>query len=224
MVAGRVIRGMKSMRLELRHPPAALSPIHRGLCESPDLEREVIVGGQSVDGVETITSFVYGDPDAYEALLIDADRVREYDITPADDGCFCYLRRELGDEGLSLLDALAQDTAVIVPPIEVGSDRTIRLTVVGHSSALTAVTETVPDGLTLDVRWVSDDVTVRPTPVSDRQLAALRAARAVGFYEIPRDAGIEAVADELDCAVSTASELLRRGEANAVERVLEGGP
>lgn len=79
----------------------------------------------------------------------------------------------------------------------------------------------VPDGMTMDVRWVSDDVTVSNSPVTDRQLAALRAAREVGYYEIPRAAGIEAVADELECAVSTASELVRRGEANAVERLLE---
>ena len=215
---------MKSMRIELRYAPEATPPIHEGICESPDIEREIIVGGQSVDGVETITSFVDGDPAAYEPLLTDREDVLEYDMTPSDDGFFLYLRRELGPGGLSLLDALAQDTVVIVPPIEIRSDRTIRLTVVGHSSDLSAVMEDVPEGMQLDVRWVSDDVTVAGPSISDRQLAALRAAREVGYYEIPREAGIEAVADELDCAVSTASELLRRGEANAVERALENGP
>ncbi|WP_226480186.1 helix-turn-helix domain-containing protein [Natrinema amylolyticum] len=215
---------MKSMRLVLEYGPEAIPPLHEGLCESPDIEREVIVGGQAVDGVETITSFVDGDPEAYEPLLVGRENVLEYDITPADDGFFCYLRRELGSEGVSLLNALARETVVVVPPIEVRSDRTIRLTVVGHASALTAVVDEVPEGLQLDVQWVSDDVTVTGSPVSDRQLAALRAAREVGFYEIPRTGGIEAVADELDCAVSTASELVRRGEANAVDRVLEDGP
>ena len=212
------------MGIRLEYAPDAVPPLHEGICESSDIDREVIVGGQSVDGVETVTSFVYGDPDAYESLLADLDSVREYDIAPSDDGFFLYLRRELGPEGLSLLDALARETAVIVPPIEVRSDRTIRLTVVGHSSALTGVMDSVPDGLGVDVRWVSDDVTVNGAPVSERQSAALRAAREVGFYEIPREAGIEAVADELDCAVSTASELVRRGEANAVERILDRGP
>ncbi|SER80252.1 helix-turn-helix domain-containing protein [Natrinema salaciae] len=215
---------MKSMRLELEYAPEAIPPLHEGICESPAIEREVIVGGQAVDGVETITSFVYGDPEAYESLLVDLEAVWEYDITPADDGFFCYLRRELGSEGASLLTALSQETVVVVPPIEVRSDRTIRLTLVGHSKGLTAVVDEVPAGMTLDVRWVSDDVTVTGSPLSDRQSAALRAASDVGFYEIPRRGGIEAVADELDCAVSTASELLRRGEATAVDRVLEDGP
>ncbi|MFC4543395.1 helix-turn-helix domain-containing protein [Halosolutus amylolyticus] len=215
---------MKSIGIEIGYTKETIPPLHEGLCESPALDRELIVGGQSVDGTETITSFVYGEPEPYESLLSDRDAVLEYDITTADDGFFCYLRRELGPDGLSLLDALAQNTVVVVPPIEVRSDRTIRLTLVGHSTDLTAVMEEAPDGIRFDVRWVGDDVTVSDTAVTDRQSRALRAAWEVGFYEVPRKAGIEAVADELGCAVSTASELLRRGEANAVERVLEDGP
>ncbi len=215
---------MKSMRIELRYTSAAIPPLHEGICESPDIDREIIVGGQSVDGVETITSFVYGDPEAYEELVCDLETVLEYDITLSDDGFFLYLRRDLGPEGLSLLNALAQETVVVVPPIEIRSDRTIRLTVVGHPSALTAVVEEVPDGMGLDVRWVSQEIAVADASVSDRQAAALQAAWDVGFYEVPREGGIEAVAAELDCAVSTASELVRRGEANAVGRVLDSGP
>ncbi|WP_436344667.1 helix-turn-helix domain-containing protein [Natronorubrum sp. FCH18a] len=215
---------MKSMRIELRYASATIPPLHEGICESPDIDREIIVGGQTVDGVETITSFVYGEPEAYESLLCDLETVLEYDITPSGDGFFLYLRRDLGPEGLSLLNALAQDTVVVVPPIEIRSDRTIRLTVVGHPSSLTAVVEAVPEGMQLDVRWVSQEIAVTDTAVSDRQATALQAARDVGFYEVPREGGIEAVADELECAVSTASELVRRGEANAVGRVLDSGP
>ncbi|WP_276255168.1 helix-turn-helix domain-containing protein [Halomontanus rarus] len=215
---------MKSMRVALAHDEEALSPIHERICTSPDLEREIILGGQSVDGVETITSFVDGDADAYEPLIAGLESVLEYDIAHDDDGFFLYLRQELGPRGLSLLNALAQDTVVVVPPIEVRSDRTIRMTVVGHPTALSSVFEDLTDGVTMDVQWVSDDVTVTEPSVSDRQRAALQTAWDVGFYEVPRRNGIEAVADELDCAVSTASELLRRGEASAIGRILDGSP
>ncbi|WP_207586354.1 helix-turn-helix domain-containing protein [Halomontanus rarus] len=215
---------MKSMRVALAHDEEALSPIHEGICTSPDLEREIILGGQSVDGVETITSFVDGDADAYEPLIAGRETVLEYDIAHDEDGFFLYLRQELGPEGLSLLNALAQDTVVVVPPIEVRSDRTIRMTVVGHPTALSSVFVDLTDGVTMDVRWVSDDVTVTEPSVSDRQRAALQTAWNVGFYEVPRRNGIETVADELDCAVSTASELLRRGEASAIGRMLDGSP
>ncbi|QLG48980.1 helix-turn-helix domain-containing protein [Natrinema halophilum] len=214
---------MKSMCIELQYTKETTPPIHDGICSSPDIDREVIVGGQAVDGVETITSFVYGDPEAYEPLLLEHEPVLEYDMTRSEDGFFLYLRRELGSDGLSLLNALSQDTVVIVPPIEIRSDRTIRMTVVDHPTDLNGVVDDLSADVTFDIRWVSDEVTVTETAVSDRQLAALQAAWDVGFYEVPRQAGIEAVADELECAVSTASELVRRGEANAVERVLDGG-
>ncbi|MFC4248563.1 helix-turn-helix domain-containing protein [Natribaculum luteum] len=212
---------MKSARVSIGHDVAALSSIHAGICSSPDIDREIVLGGQTVDGVETITSFVYGDVAAYEDLLEGREAVREYDVTETTDGFFLYLRRELGSRERSLLDALAGDTVVVVPPIEVRSDRTIRLTIVGHPTDLASVLENVPDGVTVDVLWVSDSASVAETPASDRQRTALRAAWDVGYYDVPRRNGIEAVADELDCAVSTASELLRRAEANVVGRALD---
>ena len=212
---------MKSMRVELRYGEDTLSPIHGGLCESPDLDRELILGGQSVEGVETISSFVYGAPDAYESLLVGRDSVLEYDITPDEDGFFVYLRRELGPHGLSMMDSLARDTVVIVPPIEFRSDRTMRTTIVGHPEDLEAVLDSIPDGITMDVRRLGDGVTEFEDSISTRQREALTIARDVGYYDIPRRNGIETVATELGCAVSTASELLRRGQAHAVSRALE---
>lgn len=212
---------MKSARVSLYHDAETLSPIHEGICTSPGLDREVILGGQAADGVETITSYVYGEVTAYESLLTDLETVIEYDVTPVDDGFFLYLRQELDGDGLSLLNALAQETVVVVPPIEIRSDRTIRLTIVGHSADLSAVIRELAAGVSMDVRWTSDGVTATDTPVSDRQIEALSTARDLGYYEVPRRNGIEAVADELDAAVSTTSELLRRGEANAVDRVLD---
>ena len=207
--------------MALHHDSETITTIHEGICASPDLDREIILGGQSVDGVETITSFVYGEVAAYESLLTDLEMVLEYDVTPANDGFFLYLRRELGANGLSLLNVLAQDTVVVVPPIEIRSDGSIRLTLVGYSTDLSAVIEALASDVSIDVCWTSDSVTVTGTPVSDRQLVALSTARDVGYYEVPRDDGIETVADELDVAVSTASELLRRGEANAIERLFD---
>lgn len=85
---------MKSMRVSLDHEAGVLSPIQEAIYNSPDIEREVVLGGQAVDGVETITSFVHGEPSAYESMLDEIEGVQEYDITPADDGFFLFLRRD----------------------------------------------------------------------------------------------------------------------------------
>ncbi|WP_458190355.1 helix-turn-helix domain-containing protein [Haladaptatus sp. NG-WS-4] len=211
---------MKSMSVELRYSDEALIPLHKGLCDSPDLDREIILGGQSVDGVETISSFVYGSPDAYESLLAEQESVLEYDITPDEEGFFLYLRQELGPEGMSMMDSLAQDTVVIVPPIEFRSDRTMQMTVVAHPDDLRAVTESTPEGISIEILKLGDGVMTFQTSISDRQQDALQVAWDLGYFAVPRRNGIEAVAEELDCAVSTASGLLRRGEAHAIRQVL----
>ncbi|ELZ05236.1 helix-turn-helix domain-containing protein [Natrialba asiatica] len=212
---------MKSMSVELRYSDEALIPLHRELCESPALDREIILGGQSVDGVETISSFVYGSPDAYESILAEQESVLEYDLTPDEDGFFVYLRQELGPQGLSMMDSLAQDTVVIVPPIEFRSDQTMRMTVVGHPDDLRAVSDSIPEGISIEILKIGDGVMTFETSISERQQDALRVAWDVGYFDVPRRNGIETVAAELDCAVSTASELLRRGEAHAISRLLE---
>lgn len=211
---------MKSISVELRYSNEALTALHRGLCESPELDREIILGGQSVDGIETISSFVYGSPGAYESLLVEQGSVLEYDITPDEDGFFLYLRQELGPEGQSMMDSLTQATVVVVPPIEFRSDRTMRMTVVGHPEDLKAISESIPEGIAIDILQVGDGVVTVEAPITERQRDALQAAWDVGYFEVPRRNGIETVAEELDCAVSTASELLRRGETYAIRQVL----
>lgn len=212
---------MKSMSVELRYDDEALTALHRELCESPELDREVILGGQSVDGVETISSFVYGRPDVYASVLADQDSVLEYDITPDEDGFFVYLRRKLGPQGVSMMESLAQETVVVVPPIDVRSDRTMRLTVVGHPADLKAISGSMPDGISIEILKLGDGVTTFQTSISDRQQDALQAAWDLGYFDVPRRNGIDAVAKELDCAISTASELLRRGAAHAIGQALE---
>lgn len=57
--------------------------------------------------------------------------------------------------------------------------------------------------------------------LTDRQREAVTAAWSAGYYEVPREAGIDEVAGRLDCAVSTASDLLRRAELRMVANTLD---
>lgn len=211
---------MKSIRITLAYGTDAAPPVLEAFFASEELEREVILGGQVVDAVETITSFVYGSREAYETMLDGRDDVLEYELTPANDGFFVYLRRELGAQGLSLLEALSRKTIVVVPPIEVRSNRTIVLTIVGHPTDLGAVLEGAPEGASIDVLRVYGGVATNSARLTDRQRQAIRAAWEAGYYDVPRRNGIETVAEELDCAVSTASEILRRAEMRLVEHAL----
>lgn len=57
-------------------------------------------------------------------------------------------------------------------------------------------------------------------PVTDRQRECLAVAQRMGYFAVPREATLAAVADELGVDTSTASETIRRGTARVVERFL----
>lgn len=211
---------MKSLRAAIAFSEGAIHPEHALVCESPDLERQVIYGGHAEDGIETVLSYVEGNPGTYVAALEEKLDVEEYDVTPAEDGFYLYERQELGEGGEAVLSAFSHETVVLVPPIEFRSDRTMRLTLVGHPADLQATIEALPEGMNATVLEIGAHPSASVGDLTDRQREALTAAWEAGYYDVPRGGGIEAVAEDLGCAVSTASELLRRAESRLVASAL----
>ena len=214
---------MNSLRLRITFDEAAIHPIHELVCASPAIERELLLEGKSVDGTETILTYVEGDREVYEEVLAARPETVEYDITPDGEGSFfVYARWELRDRERRLEAALARETVIVVPPLEFRPDRTMTLSLIGHSADLEAAVEGLPEGLNAEVLRVGEyqgyDTANRLT---DRQREALTVAQEAGYYRVPRENGIEAVASELGCAVSTASALLRRAESRLVTEALE---
>ena len=212
---------MKSLRIAIQFDDETISPEHAVLCESPSVDRQLILGGHVSEGTETTISYVEGEPEAYETIF-DADHaVEEYDIAEAGAGFFCYVRQRLGASGLTTFEAFQQETIVVVPPFELRPDGTMRCTVVGSPEDLQAVIDGVPDGMTVEVLRVGDHAGGPIGDLSTRQRDAIQVAWDRGYYEVPRSGGIEEVAGALDCAVSTASDLLRRAESRLVANALD---
>lgn len=59
--------------------------------------------------------------------------------------------------------------------------------------------------------------------VSPKQREAMVVAHAKGYFDIPRETTLSAVADALDISTRAASERLRRGQSNLLENTLFGG-
>jgi len=231
---------VKSLELVIEHTAETIHPMHAFVCDSPAVEREVLLEGKPGDETRTLLFYVEGDPDAYEAALEARndsgehgtdehgggergtnERDVEYDVRrDGDDGFFVYVREPNAEREAPLLDAFRRDTVVVVPPVEFRADRTMRLTAVGHSDDLRELLDALPDALDADVLSVGPFARGMGSTLTDRQREALGAAWRVGYYEVPRGGDVEAVAAELDCGVSNASTLLRRAEAGLVADAL----
>lgn len=92
---------------------------------------------------------------------------------------------------------------------------------VGQSDTLAAALDALPDGIEADVLRTGAYARANGPTLSDRQREAVRAAWRVGYYELPREGDLAAVAARLDCSSSTASDLLRRAERRLVRATLD---
>lgn len=213
---------MKSLQLRIEHTADTIDPNHRFVCESPAVEREVLLEGKTDGDQRTLLFYVDGDAAAYESVLADRPDVLGYDLTSdGPDAFFCYVRVANDERDAHLVDAFERATVVVAGPVVFHPDMTMELTIVGHATDLQAVVDDLPDAMSVDVTRVGEYAGWHQRGLTDRQREIVRAAWRVGYYEVPRDAGVEAVADEVDCAVSTASDLLRRAEATLVGNALD---
>jgi predicted DNA binding protein len=97
--------------------------------------------------------------------------------------------------------------------------------VFGPSAEIQAAVEQMPDLIDVTVTEVGGLEAVPgvlDSLLSDRQREALETAFDLGYYEVPRTASHEDVADAMDCAPSTAAEHLRKAESTLLRSVLDG--
>jgi hypothetical protein len=121
-----------------------------------------------------------------------------------------------------LFETVTTGSLVTAPPIEYHPDGTVTFSVFGPADQIQSALDGVPDPVSVTVEEISGlgalPQTV-PAVLSDRQRAAIQAAPSVGYYEVPRTATHEDVADRLGCAPSTAAEHLRKAETTVIETV-----
>lgn len=162
------------------------------------------------------------DGDAIRATLADHGEVRQYDVVAAGDSYYAFVHAS-ERETLSELLVVAEDNALLLDlPVRFTADG-VTVTVAGSAADLQAAFADVTEKMAVSVEWTGgyepgDDGVLRR--LTDRQRDAIRVAYDLGFYETPRVASYEEIAAELDCATTTANELLRRAEAAIVDALL----
>ncbi|MCU4925916.1 helix-turn-helix domain-containing protein [Halobacteria archaeon AArc-dxtr1] len=218
---------MQSADLTLRLPPAARLPVpdlvsmgavHREEVLSWDIDQE--------RGRMRFLSVIAGEIDAVRALADDLNveesvTVHRYGLSPIDDDTFyLYGELDLRDGDALLFEPFDHPGLVVVPPIVYESRDVVRFTVLGEGDALTGVLEAIPESVGVDVGRVSDHRRRTETlagRLTNRQFEALRAAKTLGYYEVPRESSLADVAERLDCSESAASRLLRSAEKRLVD-------
>ncbi|ELZ02780.1 helix-turn-helix domain-containing protein [Natrialba asiatica] len=216
---------MKYLDVRLSQPDWMLHPMQRFIRDGEAVRYEELRAWNiaGAEGVEYELFYADADREPYEAALEQADSVRWYDLTPVDDDSFyLYLCQETREEDIRWREAFTTLNLVVVPPIVYDSTAAFAMTIVGTGENLQAMIDGLPDEIDVTVRQIGE-YNRRYAPLTgdltDRQLEAVATAADIGYFDVPRDAGVDDVAAELDCASSTAATLLQKAQSRVMRRL-----
>jgi hypothetical protein len=218
---------MRGVRVTV-HPQEIETPaLHEHLTRAPHLEDVATVNWNVRTPPAGFLLRVRGDYGRLGDVLASDPAVGDYELVPVDDRtCYCYLSGEGPPASRALWENFTRGSLLTVPPVQWNDDGSSTFTVVGTDADVQAAVEGVPAGVRVDVEKVGstrvdpDDAAGR---LSDRQRDAVRAALAVGYYDVPRAGTTADVAAELGCSTSTAGEHLRRAEATVMRALFPDG-
>lgn len=210
---------MKRATLRVTYPPARAHPIHRRIVRGDGVTRAELLLWGPTSTVTTLTWYD-GDRRAVESLLDGVDSLATRHLVPGDGGTYAFVHQTAYELDEGVMDLVTSARAVFPPPVVFRDDGDALFEAVGEATALADLYAGLDDELAATVERVepfgrggSAGRGTAPSPTTDRQRAALEAAVALGYYDVPRTATVADVAAELDCAPSTAGELLRKAEA-----------
>lgn len=214
---------MRAVELQLLPENGAFPGIDSRIAALEGIERDALTNlGWHSDGSYTLLYRLSGpDTDALEAVIEGHDDVRRYELI-VEDAIYAFLHvseREI----LSELLSITEEHALLLEPPFKFTDRGVLVTVAGEEQALQQAFNEVSKRIAVDVEWMGGYSPNRMDALNrltDRQREALITAHELGYYETPRAVSFEEVAAELDCASSTANELLRRAESKIIDSVL----
>lgn len=172
-----------------------------------------------------IMHYVEGDASAFARDVEAIPEVLAYELTAVGDDAFYVYVRDATNEALrELFDIVDRSPAVVIPPVEYARDGTVSYSVVGPSTEIQTAIDRIPEPIDVavtEVGTIDAAPGVERAALSDRQREAVETALALGYYEVPRKASHEAVADEMGCAPSTAAEHLQKAESKLLRSLLE---
>jgi predicted DNA binding protein len=215
---------MRYLNAVLSPSDGTFHPVEEIIAANPDIHRGR-VHHINLLGDDTVMALygIEGDRKALREALETTDEILSYDAFEVSEGKHhVYIHVEQGEPVVGLLSILEDKRLIVDTPMEF-ADGGVRATIIGEQESLRDALDDVPDNVTVDVQQVGEYSPEDDRVLSDlteRQREVLKVAAELGYYDVPRSATHDEVAEELGCAPSTASEHLRKIESKIVEALV----
>ncbi|KKF39721.1 bacterio-opsin activator [Halorubrum saccharovorum] len=161
----------------------------------------------------------------YLERLRAVDPIDRFETAPGDDAFYLKAYEQLGGPLETFLGAFVDTEFLSVPPIVYRSGGRLSFGLIGPPNQLRDVLSAVPDSIDVTIERVGSyggGRRLAGVGLTERQREALRAARRVGYYDVPRSGSVADVAEAIGCSSSTAGAHLRKAEAALVGASLDG--
>ncbi|WP_115863857.1 helix-turn-helix domain-containing protein [Halorussus litoreus] len=208
---------MKRVSLALERSRENAHPLHRAVMNADDISTAEVVAWDVVRETPTTLSRLDGPEPAVEPLVEALPVVSSYALSADGATTYAFVQQERFEMDARLADALATPAVVALPPITYESEGTVEFTFVGTRSGVGDLLARLDGAVDYSLTGVGEYGGPGGTErLTDRQREAIAVAVDVGFYDVPRTGTMGDVATELGCTESTASELVRKGQAAVV--------
>lgn len=216
---------MRYFDFTLRPAGGAIHPVDEVIADYPEVSREALMHVNALaDGTGVMLYRLRGTSEDLIDNLDDHEDVLAWDVLEVrGDVIHLYLHVAPGEPAGTLMTIAEKYALMIDSPLEFTDYGGLRTTVVGTHEMLRQAVEQVPDDVQVSIEQVGEYEPDRRDLLSmltDRQLEVFRTAVELGYYEIPRRATHEDIADELGCAPSTVDEHLRKAESSVLSALV----
>lgn len=219
---------MRYLRVALEPDGTEIHPLFPVFSDSEFVNRAQMLDWNVPPGEDTSTCLFYvsGDEQKVSEILDDLDITEHHDITTISTNEFyVYIMAETTDVEREIWRALTLDSLLLMPPLNYSGGQ-VRFNLIGTHGDLQTAIEALPDGVRADVQRIAEydqRVDTIASVLSDRQFEAVMAGVETGYYNVPREATKDDIAERLGCSPSTASEHLRKAESKIISTFLGEG-
>ena len=208
---------MKRASLVIDRDREDAHPLHRAVIDADGLSRAAVLQWDGRRETPVSLSWCDAPEPTVASVLDDLDLVQSYALSAGRDGTYAVVWQQSFRLDSAVMALVSDAAALPLAPVVFEADGSVAITLVGTHAALSELVAEFGDRLDYTVVELTEyDGPGRSAGLTERQRDALAAAVAVGFYDVPRTGTIADVAVRLDCAESTASELVRKAQATVV--------
>jgi predicted DNA binding protein len=217
---------MRYAKLVMRPGREGFHPADAALRDDPDIERIAIHHiNQLDDGTVVFLYQLHGSTERAREIAEAEPDVLDYSISEdgADIHGYIHLKP---NEIVDALFRLPQEYSLVVDtPIDCLPDGGIRVTGIGDQETITEALNIIPEGVDVELETMGEyhpDDRQLFSVLTDRQQEILITAIDAGYYDVPRDATYEDIAEEMDLAPVTVGEHLRKIESRVLRQIAPG--